>query len=88
MSYFDDVVDFHKVVCQIEPTPRPSVPLRNRKELHRCLSCGYDGTRSSEVGSTRSSGAVEAERRQDQAEPCNTAPPTKLGRKEDVADGD
>lgn len=33
MTYFDDVVDFHKVVCQIPPTPRPSVPLRDRKEL-------------------------------------------------------
>lgn len=32
--------------------------------------------RSSGVGSTGSSGAVEAERRQDQAEPCNSAPPT------------
>ena len=33
MTYFDDVVDFHKVVCQIPPTPSPSVPLRERKEL-------------------------------------------------------
>jgi hypothetical protein len=35
------------------------------------------GTRSSGVAQAGPGGAVEAERRQDQAEPCNSAPPTK-----------
>lgn len=38
--------------------------------------CITPPTPMSGVAGARPQGAVEAERRQDQAEPCNTAPPT------------
>ena len=43
------------------------------------LTAGLDG-QDSGVAQAGPGGAVEAERRQDQAEPCNTAPPTTHGR--------
>lgn len=50
------------------------------RKAHCCLSCGYDGLRrSSGVAQAAPGEAVEAERRQDQAEPCNSASLTKSG---------
>jgi len=68
-----------RLTDQLEEAQLRSIEARNpgidMDEVRRTRAARNDG-QDSGVARARPEGAVEAERRQDQAEPCNTAPPT------------